>query len=289
MKKSLQITNLSEEIMVDIIDNRLPLNNILLKGSRLSLLLDMAENVERFKKWSIDAEAKQFIVDTYQINMESAKDRDIAVTSANPNQHVYNPVGNVFERSRLRDDAKIASDKLASYRAETYNFALNVFTKWQFGNIAESIFEKKRERIEPLLVKLFPDINQRLNSIDQNISSKNQEDWKNSVASCRTLLMDIANLLNPPKGQDDKDKFINRLKDFVSPLISSKTKKKLVKSYFDELKNRIEYTMDLTQGGAHQNRPIKKEAEDVVLYTYLLIADLMDIYQSSNEQIEPSN
>ena len=60
--------------------------------------------------------------------------------------------------------------------------------------------------------------------------------------------------------------------------MSSKTKKKAIKSYFEELKKRIEATSDMTQGGAHQYRPTQEEAEDIVLYTYLLVADLMSVY-----------
>lgn len=95
--------------------------------------------------------------------------------------------------------------------------------------------------------------------------------------------MDIADLLNPPTTAEDKGKYINRLKDYVSPKIESTTKKKLVKTYFDELKARIEYTMDLTQGGAHQGRPVLNEAEDVALNTYLVVAELMQVYTENNK------
>jgi hypothetical protein len=133
------------------------------------------------------------------------------------------------------------------------------------------------------LREIFPDINQRLNSIEQNINSDNPEDWKNSVVSCRTLLVDIADILNPPKDLKEKNQYINRLKDFISPRVSSKTKKKLQATYWDELKSRIEFTSDLTQGGAHKERPQKNHAEDVILFTYLAIADLMDVYSEKQE------
>lgn len=41
--------------------------------------------------------------------------------------------------------------------------------------------------------------------------------------------------------------------------------------------------MDLTQGGAHQNRLLLTEAEDVVLNTYLVIAELMQLYSENNK------
>lgn len=289
MKRNEQITKLAEEIMLDITNSRLPLHNILLKASRLSLLLDMPDNVKTFKEWARYAEQNQFTVDTFRANIESAKDRDVSISSANPNQYVWNPAGNFMERQQIRTNANTIIGFLAQYRTETYNFALGVYAKWQFGNIAESIFEKKRRRSEPILREIFPDINQRLNSIEQNIKSDNAEDWKNAIASCRTLIMDIADILNPPQTAEDKSKYINRLKDFISPLVKSDTKKKLLKTYLEELKKRVEYTSDMTQGGAHQERPVLEEAEDVVLYTYLIIADLIVFYKDITPRQEISN
>lgn len=279
MKKNEEITVLANEIMIDITNNRLPLHTILLKTSRLSLLLDMPDNVKVFNSWAKYAEQNQFIIETFNKSMEAAQDRDVSISSANPEQYVWNPAGNFLERDNLRKESRTIVGYLAHYRTETYNFALGIYTKWQFGNIAETIFERKRHHAEPILREIFPDINQRLNSIEQNIKSDNVEDWKNAVASCRTLLMDIADILNPPKTNEDKGKYINRLKDFISPLVESETKNKLLKSYFEELKNRVEYTSDLTQGSAHKDRPNLIEAENIVLYTYLVVADLMEIYK----------
>jgi hypothetical protein len=42
--------------------------------------------------------------------------------------------------------------------------------------------------------------------------------------------------------------------------------------------------MDLTQSGSHQGRPLKDEAEDVVLHTYLVIAELMQIYANEDKK-----
>src|SRR5438552_502696 len=83
---------------------------------------------------------------------------------------------------------------------------------------------------------------------------------KNAVTSYINILINITNILNPAKKTDDKGRYINRLKEFVSPLMKRETKGKLVKSYFDELKRRIEYTSNLTQGSAHTDRPILEEA-----------------------------
>lgn len=286
MKKNQEITILSKEIMVDITDNRLPLHNILLKASQLSLILDIPDNVNLFNEWAKYAEQNAFLVDNFRINIESAKDPNVSLSSSNPNEHVGGIWGNhiprnVIERNTLRQKAEQVVGYLAKYRSKTYQFALGVYNKWQFGNIAETIFEKKRKKIEPILEKKFPDINQRLNSIEQNLHSEKDEDWKNAVGSCRTLLMDIADIVNP----GDSGKWLNRIKDSISPKIKSKTKAKITDLILEELKNRIEATADYTQGGAHKDRPALSQAEDVVLYTYLAIAEIMQIYDDNYSSV----
>lgn len=43
--------------------------------------------------------------------------------------------------------------------------------------------------------------------------------------------------------------------------------------------------MDLTQGGSHQDRPKKEIAEDVVLYTYLLLGEFAEVYLQNNSTL----
>ncbi len=284
MRRNEEITALAEEIMLDITNNRIPLHNSLLKVSRLSLLIDMPKNTILFKEWAKYAEQNSFVIETYKSTIESAKDRDVAISSANPYQTVYNPMGNSFERSSIRNEAKKVVEYLANYRTEAYNFTSEVFSKWRLGNIAETVFEKKRKKVEPVLREIFPDVGQRLNSIEQNILSQNPEDWKSAVTSCRTLFIDIADILNPAKTDEGKNQYINRLKDFISPKITSKTRKNLLNTFLEEIKTRIELTIGSTQGSAHKDRPSLAEAENVVLYTYLIIADLLEIYNNKEKK-----
>lgn len=281
MRRNEEILNLADEIMLDITNSRIPLHSVLLKASRLSLLLDIPKNVTLFKEWAKFAEQNSFVIETYKSTIEAAKDHDVSIASANPEQYVFNPIGNNIERAGIRNEAKQVVGYLASYRTETYNFALGIYTKWRFGSVAESIFEKKRSRTEPVLREIFSDANQRLNAIEQNILSDNPEHWKGAVASCRTLFMDIADILNPASTPDQKEKYINRLKDYISPRLESSTKKDILTSLLEEMKNRLEFTIQATQGSAHRARPSLVDAENVVLYTYLIIADLLEIHVST--------
>lgn len=280
MKRNEEITTLANEILLDISNNRSPLHVALLKASRLSSLLDIPGNVTLFKDWAKNAEAMEFSVGSFQSKMEASKDPNISYAGGN---QYYIPHGNFLERMGIRKETEDKAKLIASYRAETYNFVSDIYTRWQFGNMAESIFDKKRRRVEPVFPEIVPDIQSRLNSIEQNLRSDNPEDWKNAVSSCRALIMDVANKLSPPTTSEEKGKYISRLQTYLSPL-ASKTKKALLRTLLDEIKLRIEYTMDLTQGGSHSDRPLKEKAEDVVLYTYLLLSEIAEVHKSKAVQ-----
>lgn len=285
MKSSEEIIALSNEILVDLSENRIPLHCVLLKAARLAMLTGFSSNITTFQTMSKLCETKSFLVDTFQSSVDAAKDPNISYSSANPNQVFYgNSSSNMYERSTLRKTATESKSYIANCRASANLFAMNIYQKYRLGSIAENIFEKKRERTDPLLVKMLPNTNEILNSIEMNIKSRNQEDWKNAVTSCRTLLMDFADIINPAQNDEEKGKYINRLKDFISSQEESKTRTKLLGAYIGELKKRIEYTANLTQGSAHQVRPTLAQAEDIVLMTYLVIADILEIYKTEEEK-----
>jgi len=96
--------------------------------------------------------------------------------------------------------------------------------------------------------------------------------------------MDIADILNPAKTDEGKNQYINRLKDFISPKISSKTRKNILNKLLEEIKMRMELIIDSTQGSAHKDRLNLIDAENIVLYTYLMIADLLEIYSNKTKK-----
>ena len=61
-------------------------------------------------------------------------------------------MNNKTERAQLRIGLNNTLDMLSNLRAETYNFALNIYSKWRFGNIAQDVFDMKRRRIEKTLL-----------------------------------------------------------------------------------------------------------------------------------------
>src|SRR5882724_6747716 len=104
MKRNQEITLLATEIMSDLTNNSLPLHSVLLKTSRLAMLLDMPENVDFFIARAKDAEHNSFVVETFKSDIEAAADRDVSLSSANTYQTVSAP-SNVLERRAVRERA----------------------------------------------------------------------------------------------------------------------------------------------------------------------------------------
>lgn len=143
MKRTEEITKLAKEILLDLSEQRSPLHVSILKASRLSHLLDMPSNVQLFQGWSEDAQTMEFFVGSFQSRIDAAKDPNISY--GGPNLY-YTPHRNNVERSQITSTAEAKVRALAMYKAKTYNFAMGIYIRWQFGNIAESVFEKKRKR-----------------------------------------------------------------------------------------------------------------------------------------------
>ena len=78
MNKNEEITKISGEILLDITENRMPLNIILLKCSRLALLLDLPQSVEYYKNSAEYSESNSFTIETFRNNIEAAKDSDVS-------------------------------------------------------------------------------------------------------------------------------------------------------------------------------------------------------------------
>ncbi len=286
MNRNQEIAKLAYQIITDLDWWSLPVHISVLKCVRLCKLMWRAKDANVFSDRAKKAEFAEWKIHWVLALIQSAKDPDVSLSSSNPNQYVVNTSSNKQERLGLDMQLWMHRSSISNFRTETYKRVAWVYEKYQFWNLAESVFDRKRKRTEPFLHLILPDAELRLNSIEVNLTSDNPEDRKNAVVSCRTLINDIANIVNPPSGKADVDKYINRLKSFVSPkkwAWESKTKSSLSDSILEDLKNKIEYCTKLTQWSAHIDRRSKEYADDVLLNTYLVISEVVELYAMRNE------
>jgi hypothetical protein len=228
-----------------------------------------------------------------EASLAAARDPDVSISSANPHQYVWSPSGNFVERNTIRQAVTQAAQRLGSRRTLIYQYALRKHYELKFSSIADDVFGRIRERVDATIGQTIPDAVQRLWAIYENLRSENPEDWSNAVHSCRRLLQDLADALFPPtnervveiKGETrriklDKDHYINRIIAFVSDASASRRFQDLLGSHLSFLGDRLDSVFLAAQKGSHSTIVSREEADRYVVYTYLLLGDILSLRHS---------
>lgn len=342
MKEALQ---LSEEILRNIELSELPLSNIALKASRLARLLnefsyqklfeyeaggypstptgvppdvwELAQEAGRtYQKQSKEGETKTYAditsieeleqqIETGRLGLDAARDRDVSVSSANPNQYVSTGAGNWYERQRISDQILRASKRLSGRKTKIYQYVLRKNYGLKYSSIASDAFSRTRNFVDTQIGLHIPDSVQKFTAIYENLLSENPEDWSNAVHSCRRVLQDLADSVFPPQDEDrviekddgtkriklGPDNYINRIMCFVEDNSSSDRFKDVVGSHLGFLGDRLDAIFRSAQKGSHAIITSKEEADRYMIYTYLIVGDILSlkishIDKKSNQDIE---
>ena len=225
-----------------------------------------------------------------EASLQSARDPDVSISSANPTQFVWTPQGNTIERNTIRQSITKASQRLASRRTLIYSYVMRKHYELKFSGIADDIFTRIRERVDRTIGETVPSAIQKLSSVYDNLRSENPEDWSNAVHSCRRILQDLADAVFPPTDEErtktsdgktikiklGKDNYINRIIAFVEDKSTSERHKDIVGSQLGFLGDRLDSVFRAGQKGSH-SVVSREEAERYVVYTYLLVGDLLDL------------
>jgi hypothetical protein len=227
-----------------------------------------------------------------EISLQAAQDRDVSISSANPHQTVYNPTGNWLERKTIRENSQLATKRLSSRRALLYEYTLRKHYELKFSGIADDIFSRIRERVDSALGAAIPDAVNKLAAVYDNLRSDNPEDWSNAVHSCRRILQDLADAIYPPRedrvieknGKSKtiklgKDNYINRIIAFVEERTESNRFSHIVGSHLTFLGDRLDSVFKAAQKGSHDVIVSIEEADRYVVYTYLIVGDVLTLLQ----------
>ena len=160
----------------------------------------------------------------------------------------------------------------------------------KFGSIPEEIFERTRDRVDKKLREMVPAAVKKFVSAYENLKSTNPEDWSNAVHSCRRILQTVADVLYHPnlKGLSEierngksinigPDNYINRLMIYVEDHSKSKRFRDIVGSHLEYIGNRLDAIYTATSKGTHADITGRDEAERYIIYTYLLLGDILSL------------
>lgn len=222
-----------------------------------------------------------------QSQMSVAYDRPVSVSSSNPNQYVFTPIGNSIERATIKQTIIDKTKKLQLLKNGYYSYVLSIYYEKKFENITEDIFNRKRILVDEKLSEKVPDAIQKFVAVYENLQSTNSEDWANSVHSCRRIIKDVADILYPASnkeiiiGKNNKlklndENYVARLKEYIKEKSKSEKFKMVVGSHLDFIGNRVDALYRSSTKGSH-DKVEQEEAERYVIYTYLLLADVLSL------------
>jgi len=228
-----------------------------------------------------------------EVSLAAARDPSGARTN-----NIWVPQGNVYERQAIRDSVQRASARLASRRAFIYEYATRRYYELRFSGIAGDVFARIRERVDAQIGNYVQDATKRFAAVYDNLRSENPEDWSNAVHGCRRILQDLADAVFPPTDQTrtkevdgrtktihlGKEHFINRILAFVEDSSSSHRFQEIVGSHLAFLGDRLDSVFRAAQKGSHATIVMKEEADRYVVYTYLLVGDILSLHQNETEQ-----
>ncbi len=237
-------------------------------------------------------------VKTAEKELEAARDPDVSISSSNPNQMVSAPMGHSLERQAIKNKVGLATKRIAERRSVIYGYVLQKNHELKFSGIADDIFSRIRERVDAGIGKAIPKSVQKLSAIHDNLRSENTEDWSNAVHSCRRILEDLADVVFPPqtvartktrKGERitiklGKEEYINRLTAFIEDHSSSKRFRHIVGSHLDFIGERLGSIARAAQKGTHADIVSPQEADRYVLYTYMIIGDILSLLEDTEEE-----
>lgn len=317
----------SESIITDIEFNQTKLTNIALKASRLAKLLNHFEmrQILQYEAGGYPLPQKGFSKETWallvfagrtyeqkektevktyayaesieqlenqievgKIRLESARDRDISVSSANPSQYVMTPAGNLLERNNIQGVINLAITRLASRRTFIYQYASNWYYDLKYSGIVQDVFSSVRQYVDKNIGELIPSAIQKFTAVYDNLTSENPEDWSNAVHSCRRILQELADVVYQAredrisagkKIQLGPDNYINRLVCFAEEKSTSGRFKELIGSHLGFLGDRLDAVFQATQKGSHSD-VTKEEANRYVIYTYMLVGDILALHKN---------
>ena len=141
--------------------------------------------------------------------------------------------------------------------------------------------------VDEKLVDISPDATEKLQAAYELLArGKTDENWSQVALECRRIMKDIADVLFPPRKEQHVDKsdverevgseqFVNRLLAFVDQEAKG-SNRQMVTAETEHLGSLLDKVQDLASGGIHGN-VTKAEAKTCVIYTYLLLGDIVGL------------
>ena len=199
--------------------------------------------------------------------------------------------------NKIVNSITLAQKRLASLKAQYYEYALKKQIELTFGNIATDIFSKYREKVDNAFSNLSKETLLKLQAIEGNLNTENPELYSQALTTCRRLFESIAVELFNKYFPDYKEKiyvtksgkeidvsgdhYKNKLSAVIEILEDKSSTKTLIGSDIVYLLDWISNLIDLQCKGVHSNIT-REHAERCILQTYMCLGDILNMQNDAH-------
>ena len=175
-----------------------------------------------------------------------------------------------------------------------HEFLDELILELDYGQIPENIFEQIRKEVDKKLVILCPKAIEKLPVIYEQLTADKPVVYSQIASTCRTIIKDVADSLFPVNGKIlankggkkiklDDGAYLNRLLTQVKMHIDSEKEEFLFSSMFEYVEAFLKSINSYASKGDHA-KFTKTDATRCILYTYLLLGDILHYYTKSKKQ-----
>lgn len=225
-------------------------------------------------------EVLEQLIESENIRLSAANDPNISYTPKSQ-WDMYHPHSNVFERTQIIESIKNMQMILSKIRGRLYQFVLNNNYVLNMSEIVTEIFSTIRKEVENKLKTFAPNTLTELSTAYNSVNSNNQANWSNAASGCRRILMQTADKVAPPAGKKiklsdgrekpDTELYRQRLKNWFKV---SKTEDAITHDTSEYLFELLD-SVDRLNAKGDKNIIEKSTAEKILIYTYLLLFDIL--------------
>jgi len=197
-----------------------------------------------------------------------------------------------FERTKASNAITSTAKMIGKRRSFIYQYLSDIYYELKYSIATGDSFSRIRSNVDSNIAELIPNSLKKFTAIYDNLESENSEDWSNAVHSCRRVLQDLADALYPAREYVTKkingkertiklgpDAYINRLIAYAEENADSARFQEIVGSHMGFLGERLDSVFQAAQKGSHAEIVTRSEADRYVVYTYMVVGDLMSLKQ----------
>lgn len=196
-------------------------------------------------------------------------------------------------RTKSGNDGTYYKNNLNSHinyvKKKAHELASQLYSQLKFSGTVSNSFDLLKNAVDDRLLDLNPMIAEQLMLAFKSVSSNKEEEWSQSLTTCRRLLEGLADELYPPTKEKfngrpvGQAQYVNRLWAFMDNSIQSDSNKDLAKSHIDFLGSWLEKVNKLANKGVHAEVG-QLEAVKSVFHTYLVVADILGYLEDTGKR-----